>query len=586
MKPLVCLFLPAWCWAQVTFDVGPPEVGLNEIVSFTITVEDGDRGRNPSFPDGLRGDDFELASRSPSTSFQTSIVNGVYRSTRSYTYRLRPKRKGDLAFPAQTIVYAGKRFTSEPRTIKVGEPRREVPMRDPLYDPFDRFVSPTRGPAEVFAVMETPKTEYYLGEEIPLTVKLYRSRGVQIYGQGSSMDMPDFLDFWVEEAPNPSNEREAVYNGRRYIELIVGKRRLYANKTGQLQIPPTKFSLAVKARPSFSLKTQQVERATEPLTVTVKPLPTAGRPAEFDGLVGHFSIDGELEKEEPVKVGDSVSIKVTVRGDGNFAALQNPKLDGIENDFEIFEGGAPTVENGQDGAVVAKTWTFALVPKREGSFRVAAPRIAYFDLRSESYKTTAAKDFVLDVAPGAGGALSRIENGARAGFAAERNLSFIKMGELAPLDANPKLIHPRGILFAAGGFAALNALAFLALLIRNQTLSRRASHRPKYALRQFKRNAARLRRQSENPDAFYAGLSEAILGYFGDKWGRAGQGLSLDYIHERFHRDGVDERHGQNIKECIETCDLARFTPSTPSSREQLLDKAVAAVEDVEGALP
>jgi len=585
MRFLALLLASACAMAQVSFDVGPRELALNEALSFSIVVEEADRGRNPTFPDGMDSGDFELVSRTPSVSSQTSIINGVVSSKRTYTYRLRPTRQGALRFPAQTVVYGGKRFSSQPIDVEVVEARRDIPSRDRFTDPFDRFLNNRREPAEIFAAMETPKTEYYIGEEIPLTTYLYYTPGVVIY-QNSSMDLPDFRDFWVEENKEQSVERSVIRDGKRMVQFPVDRRRLYANKTGELEIPSATFQLAVKARSSFSLRPQMIERVTEPLTLSIKPLPSAGRPADFDGLVGRFRTSGELEAEGPVKTGDSVSLKVTVSGRGNFAALQKLALADLGPAFEVFDAGAPETDRGSDGAIQAKTWTFALVPKREGSYRIELPRFSYFDLASGSYKTTEARDFPLEVLPGDGAPHSLVDAASESGFAAVQDLSFIKLGELGNPDASPKLIHPRATVYVAAGMAALNLLAWLIVFGRNQIQSRRANYRPRYALPRFRKAVAALRRRAENGDAYYAGLSQAILDYFGDKWERAGQGLSVDYIQDRFDREGVDSEHGQRIKELIEACDLARFTPSSPSSREQLATRATAAIEAVEEALP
>ena len=50
-------------------------------------------------------------------------------------------------------------------------------------------------------------------------------------------------------------------------------------------------------------------------------------------------------------------------------------------------------------------------------------------------------------------------------------------------------------------------------------------------------------------------------------------------------RDAVEEDHFQKVQECIEACDLARFTPSSPSSRGQLLEKTRTTIREIEGVL-
>ena len=582
MKRLLWILFPAICSAQeISFDVQPREIGINEAVQFVVRIENGTRSSTPEFPASFEEGDFSLLSSAGNSSSQTSIINGVITSTQSYSYSFQPRKKGVLRFPSQTVVIGGKRYRSPEFKVTVGDEVRNI-GRSGFSDPFGRR---RRGPeAEVFARMEVPKTEYYLGEVIPLTVKIFQTPGVRIQGQGSSINLPEFRDFWVEEVEGQVPEFTVIQEGKRYEVLTIERRRLYANKTGPIQIEPTRFSLVVAAELSFFSDFQRVERQTNSLDLTIKPLPAQGKPADFTGIVGNFKVEGSLDTDR-VKVGESVSLQVKVTGEGNFSALQDLKPDGLSGAFEIFEGGTPAVEK-RLGVPVSKTWAFALVPKREGSYRIPLPRFTYFDLASESYKATEQMDFPLEVLPGQGLAQSGPIQPEDRRLFAEQSLSFIKLGKLGALNATPNFFHPRILTQVAAGFLALDAVVFLGLFWWSRRLSRMVALRPKYAYSNFRRAVGRLRGKSKDSALFYASLSAAVLNYFGDKYERPGQGISLDFIREKFHRCQMDGGLYEKVVEIIEACDLARFTPSTPSSRDNLLQKTSAIIKEVEGAMP
>ncbi|MCA8967770.1 MAG: BatD family protein, partial [Planctomycetes bacterium] len=63
----------------------------------------------------------------------------------------------------------------------------------------------------------------------------------------------------------------------------------------------------------------------KPIELEVLPIPEEGRPTPFYGAVGRFQIDAALDRES-VKVGDSVKLTLTVRGQGNFEFLRMPEL--------------------------------------------------------------------------------------------------------------------------------------------------------------------------------------------------------------------------------------------------------------------
>jgi len=55
---------------------------------------------------------------------------------------------------------------------------------------------------------------------------------------------------------------------------------------------------------------QSVPAVSRPVTVIVRPLPDAGRPDDFSGLVGSFAIRSTLAKKGTVKENQAVDYEV------------------------------------------------------------------------------------------------------------------------------------------------------------------------------------------------------------------------------------------------------------------------------------
>ena len=580
------LFLLTPCMAQVTFDVGPERVALNDYLKFSIAVEGKERNDVPQLPNGLPSQDFELVNGSPRTEFSMSIVNGNTTSVQTYTYYLRPLRKGTFTFPAQVAVVAGKSFRSNPTTVQVVEAERSFDSRksrDPFEDLFGRRRRTNREPAEIFVEAQVSKTEFFIGEPINYLVNILRTPGVQISNNGSSMELPAFGDFWSEEVEGQADSRLVSREGKSLELLTVERRRLYANKTGTLTIEPVRFQLTVSVGGGFFADWQTVSRQSEPITLTIKPLPARGQPSGFDGLVGRFKIEGSLDRER-VKAGESASLRVAVSGEGNFAALNELKLPGLGNDFEVFEGGAPEVEKRQ-GVTVGKSWVFALVPKREGTFTLELPQLSFFDPFQGEYKTTNPLSFPLEVLPGEGLGPALAQPGGAASLKTAQNLNYIKLGDLGEA-AIPRLpTNPVILAQLAAGFILLDLLVYLVLFWRRKSQERRADLRPRFAMRNFRKRLARLKKDDLGDEAFYGGLARAMLEYFGDKWERSGKGLSMDRIETQFQKAGLAHEQLREVASCLEACEMARFAPTSPGSRDQLLQRSVAAIGTVEGVL-
>lgn len=590
MRSLLFLCLCTNIYAQkLSFDVTPREIGINEKIQFSITIEGNQgSGRTPSFQPRMETGEFELLSRGPNRSQSTSIVNGRISSQTTYTYSLRPTKKGKLIFPAQTLVYAGKTYKSSALTIEVGEQNYGVRQttRD-LLNPFRRHrPQPQNRDLEVFGTVELSKQKYYLGEPIELDVYIYATPGLYIVARESSISLPDFKEFWMEDIPlEPQDPKYVRKNSKRYQRYTVYRKRLFANKTGILTIPSADFNLVVtQSRPSLFSSGQQVQRRSEEVEIEIKPLPEKGRPRNFSGLVGTFEMVCELDKEQ-LKVGETASLKIMLKGNGNFSAIRDMELDGLDSSFEIFKGGLPTTEV-RNGITKSKTWALALVPKREGSFPIPWPAVSYFDLKSKSYKIASGSTFKLEVLPGQGlgGGAMISNNGGERSLLVEENLSFIKLGDLDHQQSEPSLPHPLNLLRLAGAFLLMDLILFLILYTKQKASSRRVGMRPAYAYKYFKKGLNSMRTMAHTDD-FYARLSELIFAYFGDKLEREGKGISLDMIRDHFEHIGIESSYNQKLAEIIESCDLARFTPSTTESRENLLTKAHDAIAEIEGAL-
>ena len=382
-----------WWWlgvvslsmAQVSFNVGPSSVAINEYLQFQVIVE-GESGNLPRFPNGLTGSDFELVNSSPNRKSSVTIVNGKVSQRVVFTYYLKPLKKGNVSLPAQTVSLGGKDYQSRAYAVQVGDENRSVSRSSRGFDPFDDFFGRRNrrqnAPAEIYAVAEIPKNTYYLGEPIPFKVVIYRTPGVEISSSGSSMDLPEFDHFWSEEVENNQEIKRVTRDNKVMEAIVVDRRELFASKSGNLTIPAASFQLTVAVSRGLLADWQTVKRDTKAIDVTIKPLPEAGKPPNFQGMVGQFNVFGELDKDN-IAVGESASFKVEVKGRGNFNALSELKLPELGHQFEVFDGGTPKVEK-VGGVPSSKTWVFALVPKREGVFQIELPQISYFDIKTKN----------------------------------------------------------------------------------------------------------------------------------------------------------------------------------------------------------
>jgi hypothetical protein len=102
-----------------------------------------------------------------------------------------------------------------------------------------------------------------------------------------------------------------------------------------------------------------------------------------------------------IRMGEASTLTLTLVGAGNLQGVADPSLKlppGIEATAPQHEG-----RDSLDGLRVQgqRRWTFAVVPKRAGSFAIKPPPVPYFDPGSRQFRTAAAMPLTLSVLPAA-----------------------------------------------------------------------------------------------------------------------------------------------------------------------------------------
>jgi len=136
-------------------------------------------------------------------------------------------------------------------------------------------------------------------------------------------------------------------------------------------------------------------RRTIPVTwhpFEVLPLPEEGRPADFSGAVGEFSIESTATPHSPA-VGDIVVWTLRLNGSGrlNGATFAAPEPDA--SIFRVYQGDAPEPEDGTVAATAMR-----IVPLSPGDCALPAAKFAFFNPSTGQYEVAETQGPVLHVA--------------------------------------------------------------------------------------------------------------------------------------------------------------------------------------------
>lgn len=581
---------------KVSFTASAPDavaIGDQFRLSYTVTTQKVRDFRVPP----IKGFDVLMGpSRSQQSSVQ--IINGVTTSTSSitFTYILMATDEGDFTIPGATITANGEQVISNPVRIKVlpadqGKASSNS-SRGKAKSLDNRSSSSTSIPnQDLFITATASKVSVYEQEALLLTYKIYTLVDLRGF---ENVRLPDFKGFHSQEVELPSDRKWSLehYKGRNYQTTIYRQFVLFPQQSGKLTIDAARFDASIakvsQAADPFDAffnggsNYVEVKKAllTPKLTINVKPLP-AGKPANFSGGVGDFSISSSINKKT-LKTNDAVTIKVIISGTGNLKLISNPKIN-FPADFEIYD---PKVDDKfrltSAGLSGNKVIEYLAIPRNAGAYKIPSVVFSYFDIKSHSYKTLRTEEYGLNVEKGSGDATQTVAN-----FTNKEDLKVLNK-DIRYIKQNEVHLIPKGSFWWGSlSFYLFYILPAIVFVISFITYRKQISANANVAkMRTKKANKVAIKRMklanklliTNNKEAFYDEVLKALWGYISDKLNIPVSRLSKDNIEEELKKYGVGALLINDFLAALNNCEYARFAPGTDN---QAMDAVYSASLDI-----
>ncbi|MFT6845946.1 MAG: hypothetical protein ACJAUV_002146 [Flavobacteriales bacterium] len=557
VKQLIISFL-LLSSVQITFGqfdatVSKTTVGQNENVEYTLTL--GGNGTNykaPSF------EGFTVVS-GPNQSSRTEIINGKHSQSIALSYALRAKSKGQKTIGSASITINKKNFSTKPITIKVVEGSTD-PALQAMKD-------------NVFLQVEASKYKAFVGEQVTLTYKLYTAENV---GNLQYAETPKFNGFWVEDIDMPENlpTTNEVINGRQFRVITIKKAAVFPQKSGVLDITPMKIDLTVqqraRSRSMFddffgSYKNIPYTAVSNKMKLTINALPQTGKPSNFKGIVGEYSLNANIDKTT-LQANESATLKITIYGKGNVKKLPAPSLS-LPSDIEVYDPKIKqSISKGSSVLSGSKTYDYLLIPRREGVYIIPSQEYIAFNPRLEKYERLKTPEYQLKVGesdekytintPGAGISKEDLE-------LLGEDIRFIKT-KTSFKESNEQFVGSTGFY---GGFAAPVLLFFLALGYRKkmkEQLGDVKGQRQKKATAKAKKRLILAKKELDdsNQSKFYVEIQQALIGFICDKTGLEPNNTSIESLQTTLSKNNLPNDVIESFTETVKHCDHARYAPS------------------------
>ncbi len=583
---------------SITASVDKTHIGLNE--DFTLIVEvSGDAGE-PKLPD--MNAFAALAGRSSSQNIQ--IINGRMSSSRTYQYTFFARAAGKFTINAVEVEAKGQIYKSQPIEIEITSSSSggAAPQTPPGSRGQQGEPPPPNLEGNLYLDAKVDRNRVFQNEPVVIRYKIYTRLNVSSYGISSA---PNFSGFWVEEFPAPQQPRtyRETIEGQTYLVAEIKKTALFPQSIGRKNLEPLVIECEVQLprrrsrdifddffNDPFFARTSRLKVASRPVEIEVLPLPEEGKPANFSGAVGNFSIAASVDRAQ-VKTNEAITLKVSARGAGNIKVLPQPQID-LPADFEVYDPKvSEKIDYSNDQISGSKTWEFVIVPRFQGSHEIKPVTLSYFDPRAKAYRVASTAPIALTVEKGAadyaapaGSGVSKEDVrllGQDIRFIAKATLPFRQIGET---------------LYAQPWFLMAAAAPLLALLLaffyerHQEKLSTNIAYarsRKAGSLAQKQLAAAKKLLQKNEEKNFYAEVQRALMGFLGNKLNIAEAGLITSEVEQMLKEKQVDAETISRYLDCLHTCDFQRFAPAQSNGKamSEFYEQACRAIEAMEKAL-
>ncbi len=575
----------------------------------TITVNGASRISSIELPQ-VAGITFHSRGQSS----RVNIVNGSMSSSLVQTYVVQAERPGTYTIPPIKVSAGGESGATRPLSFEVTAAG-------------DSSANATgQGDSEVAFIRIDPLGRHYPGEIVPVRIRAYFHKNYRtdinslpaLKGEGVAMPP-------LREKPQQDEER---VNGVDYhvlswdttlTGLKVGDQPISFVMEASLMLPQRRRPLSPFGGSLFDdptlddpffdnffggVQRKPIEVRSPQMVFPVIPLPEEGRPAQFSGAIGDFTLAVSTDRMQ-LEVGEPLKLTMEISGKGNFQRIEAP----VFPDSPRWKTYPPTSSfNAQGNSYTgSKTFEMAVVAREAGVTELPGLSFCFFDPLKKEYVTVHSPPLAVQVkgssaagpsgvpapsspsAAASGGEAATSRSGAPAPSspdgstggpapAADTQAPPIRL-ELGPLSSSLKPIFQRGWFLATAGVATAVLLLAALVELRRRHLQRhpqQAARRRQDQLLAADLEICREKCRQGDGAAFFAAARTAVQNRLGRAWDLPPQAISGATLEARLGP-------GNTLVQLFAAADAALYggAPPAPGDLERLFATLKTSLEEL-----
>jgi hypothetical protein len=391
--------------------IEPAQITLGETAIYTLTNL-GDSTDSVALP-AVSGLKFEVLARRR----QIEFINGTTVPSSLIIVRVTPQVAGIFTIPGVTP-------KSQPLVLQVNAPSSSASSSRPGSN-----LAPYRAPilsgatmpkgihltedGSAFARLNVPKREVFVGESVPVEIQL----GIRSGFVSSINGLPRLTgdDFTLNNLSHTPDRSEEMLGGEPFV-LFTWRSVLAVVKPGRFTLSAeTPITVRIRTRPRkesilddqfgdpflqniFGATVPKDINVTSPPTeLKVLALPQQGRPSDFHGAIGEFSIESDISPAT-ADAGDPLTLRMRVTGSGNFDRVDSPMLENVDQ-WKTYPPKSSLNSSDPTGHRGEKIFEQPLIALKPGVQTLPALTFTYFDPSTRRYATARSVPLSVKISP-------------------------------------------------------------------------------------------------------------------------------------------------------------------------------------------
>lgn len=568
---LLCLMpLLAVAAPNFTATLDRDTIGLGETVTLSLTYEGGSPRNHPTAPPIQ---DIEYGSTGFSTQIQADNNNSpTVRST--YTFELKPLKVGEFIIPVIQSDIDGRPVASQPLKLKV---EKSTPAHAPG----------TVEPAFVRVVV--PKKEFYVGEVVPIELQCYVQNGYARQVEKPTLANDGFI---IGDIPAYDHQPPRVTIGAGVYFMLTYRAAVRATRTGLVTLGPANWVVqAVVGQDVFGFQqVRPVSVQSDTAEVHVMAVPMKDAPPTFTGAIGNFTLNQYQAGPTNVSVGDPITLKIRIAGQGNWDSVTIPSTPtGPEwREFKLYPATSKLETHDQMQIDGSKFFEQVITPDNADVKEIPGFAFTFFDPNARAFRTVQHAPLPVVVKPTAATPQPTIVQTSppsteqqpantqeivpikvHLGTISHSNRPLIQQPAFIAVQAVPAL----AFMFAFGWRQRKDKLANNPRLVRQREVARKIDA----GLAELNQHA-----QSNNPAEFYATVFRLLQEQIGERLDMPASGITESVVADL----SLSRESAAQVQEVFQLCNQYRYArQQTSAELQSVIEKlktVLAAIQKID----